>query len=664
VRALLPLIAAACCVPPEAGAFSIATGFSTPCHEEITTTAFLLSGFDIDIDGIAIPKSEQWRQLAAVIRERHDIPSISDPVDFAFFSMYVGVRSNDTEGHSALNLASLRSIHTSVDGQDLHCLRAIDQDGPQGDKPAIEACRKFILSQIGVATSFLIRPPPEQLLTTRFTLDFFGDVPVDVWAPAYYTGRAMHTLQDSFTHTLRSEDLRRIRHVMNFVEPLGPGHDEARDGLAHSMAMDECGDPATAPMTMAAIEASGDLLYAASRSLGIRDQNEVELVLDKWLQYEEGCTIDNLYCQSSFLPHARTNVTEPFVSCSAARDASSGPGVVVALLLSLALLARRPRRLLAVIAVLAALGGCAPDEPQAVFSVKALYPVGGLGDRGFADNANTGVVVAGLTHEFALESAEPQTVEEAQKTFVDWTKTAFAGPGEEIIIAVGAPYADFVETAACDFNNRRVLLLDATATECPDLRSVEFRTYGVAFLAGVTAAAVSDTRQTAVIAGTDIAPVAELIDGFQAGLAHAGATPAAVHYLADDLSGFGDVDGAIALAEQLYGEGVDVIFPPAGAAASGVLQVAADEADRFTFGVDADQTLRAPNTVIGSLLKRLDKEIQTTLIGMGLNKFTSGSLILGMDNGGTELFINPRFGQAVTAAQGAAEAARAAEGAR
>ena len=54
-------------------------------------------------------------------------------------------------------------------------------------------------------------------------LDFYNRIQVDVWEPAFRPAEAMHTVQDSFAHTIRSEadDLKKIATALNYAETRG-----------------------------------------------------------------------------------------------------------------------------------------------------------------------------------------------------------------------------------------------------------------------------------------------------------------------------------------------------------------------------------------------------------------------------------------------------------
>lgn len=322
--------------PSPARAFTILTGLSDGCHETLTLAAVLLAGFDIEPLGVPVPKGTAWAQVSDWIEETY--PTF---VDLAategervmLVSLLVGVRSNDTQGHSALNLGLLREIHASTEGQSEHCLRSDWHDGVEGNAPALDDCRATLRGLLDNAFLALLDTPPEQLKKVPFTSDFYGQFEVTVWAPAFWLGKALHVVQDSFTHTLRTQDLRRVVHVMNYVEAIQADFDESVEGVRHSDSMDTCsvalapGDaPADNPtlrLVEGAMTASTDLLVAAANAIWGFDDQAIGLFEDKWMRLYDcdqdpdatSCPCDevNDYCDSPFLEHAREEPTTPYL---------------------------------------------------------------------------------------------------------------------------------------------------------------------------------------------------------------------------------------------------------------------------------------------------------------------------------------------------------------
>lgn len=316
-RALAALL---CLAAGPANAFSISSGFTNPCHEPITGRAYEAFFIDLPTRDLKVPDGEEWQRLAGFMLDAFGIDE--DEVDFAqrflLVSLVVGVRSPDTEGHSALNLDALRELHAdpAAEGQYAHCLRGPDDDLSGGNSIAIEGTRQVIGDLIEQAATSLEAPQEDQIIEADFYLDFYGDIDVQVWAPMYYLGRAAHAMQDCFAHTIRDDaaDLRKVVYVLNYVDAIATGHDEDVDGLAHSDSMDDCTRGDTEDTVAAATEATVDLFIAARDRLFGRDDEAIEHVLDKWITVKEGCDATNDYCDNArWLKVVREHQTGPYV---------------------------------------------------------------------------------------------------------------------------------------------------------------------------------------------------------------------------------------------------------------------------------------------------------------------------------------------------------------
>ncbi len=337
------LVALLCLAAGPAHGFSISSGFTNPCHEPITGRAYEAFFLDLPTRNLTVPDGEEWQRLSGFMLDAFGIDE--DDVDFAqrflLVSLVVGVRSPDTEGHSALNLTSLRELHAdpAAEGQYAHCLRGPDDDHSEGNAIAIEGTREVIRELIAQAATSLEAPQEDQIIEANFYLDFYGDIDVEVWAPMYYLGRAAHAMQDCFAHTIRSDadNLEKVVYVLNYVDAIATGHDEAVDGLAHSDSMDDCTRSDTEDTVTAATEATIDLFAAARDQLFGRDPSGIEHVLDKWVTLKPGCDETNDYCDNArWVEVLREHQTGPYIEeilgCRTApgRD-FTGLGVLVVL---------------------------------------------------------------------------------------------------------------------------------------------------------------------------------------------------------------------------------------------------------------------------------------------------------------------------------------------
>lgn len=323
-------------MPFGANAFTINTGFSEGCHEFLTVRpALALSRQSpVDQDGeLPIPESETYRALTRLAHENIEFENETE--EFLVVSIVAGVREPDTHGHSVADIASLRRAHTHPTGQYEHFLRSVNDDGPSGDLTVLRRSRALILSNFRKALELYQAPAPHQIVNADVYFEFYGVTKVPLWGPGYHAGLAVHVLQDSFSHALRTPDFKRVIHVMNFIEAIGSDFAAHRDGLAHSNAMDRCFDEA-ADVARASEEATEDLLHAFA--IGLRDGSEEPLVavLDEWLTYEPGCDSSNAYCDAPHLELARTDPTRAFLkefaSCSSSPSPDGWPWWPLALL--------------------------------------------------------------------------------------------------------------------------------------------------------------------------------------------------------------------------------------------------------------------------------------------------------------------------------------------
>ncbi|MEM9188335.1 MAG: hypothetical protein AAGF12_04130 [Myxococcota bacterium] len=339
---VLPLVGL---VATPVSAFTVRSAFTDGCHELVTGAGFFQALPELPpINDDAIP-SDNWEEVLDHLYPDLDLPRGQK---FVFFSLIAGVRGPDSEGYSLTNLSALRGIQGDPAGQYVHCLRAESDDFVAGNGTALEGCRQSIIDSLRKAVEAAGAGETEDgVITVPFALDNYGSFDLRVSAVAYYVGRALHTFQDSFTHTLRSPDMRRVVHMMNYEAAIVNELEEHRDGMAHSSATDSCnslaaqtGELVNRDRVFAATEATADLLRAFARVVEfaqtdpddpMRQLAEVDAVLLKWMRladpadlgdYTE-CTMMNDYCDSPWLSLARVGPAGPTLSCAAAEPGAS-----------------------------------------------------------------------------------------------------------------------------------------------------------------------------------------------------------------------------------------------------------------------------------------------------------------------------------------------------
>lgn len=312
------------------------------------------------------------------------------------------------------------------------------------------------------------------------------------------------------------------------------------------------------------------------------------------------------------------------------------------------------RRLLAIVA-LVAVGSCSPPARIEALTVRVLFGPGGLGNSSTNDSVNAGILSARVSTSFDVERFLPESDEEAAAKLDEWLERS--GPRD--LIVLGAPsYAPLVEALECDFNGASILLVDASAETCPNLRSVSFRSFAPAYLGGV--AAVSDpslapTGRVAMIGGAETPPVRELLDGFRAGVEATGGEVVGELFVSEDpAEGFSSPDAAAALADGLFGT-VDVIFVAAGRSSEGVGELLEERARRAPPGADrvwfvdsdANEILLYGEVTIANVIERIDVVVRDAILEMIAGDLTSGDVVVGFRDHLTELLLHPRRGPRV-----------------
>jgi uncharacterized protein (TIGR03382 family) len=288
-RAMRNVLLTLTVLPALAHAFTIESVATTGCHEKVTAKALSRSRWP---EGAAPAAASN----ALVDGVAFTVPAGADEWTV---SLLIGARDNDLHGASASDFAELSALHNAADGQEEHCLRAPGDDGAEGDRRAVEACRAYILSELKLA------------LGEGETVDFAATEDLAVGLrydhatlalPRFpvHMGKALHALQDSFTHTYRANALKQIATVFNYAEPAtSSDYASQRDGLEHRGDFDACEAESgpEAERVEAAVTASAQLLDAVGAE-GSKAERlaRAEKALEQWVSVAEGCTEENAWC--------------------------------------------------------------------------------------------------------------------------------------------------------------------------------------------------------------------------------------------------------------------------------------------------------------------------------------------------------------------------------
>ena len=335
-------LAASISIPRAAAAYSVHSVITDPCHEAITQDALYRfrerEGQELDY---AANRDEQALIRDAPFPRRHGLS------DLGAVSLVLGNRDVDLKGNEPDDLDQVAPVHGDPDHQEQHCLRRPSDDGAKGVEAALRACHDHIMDKIDAALDGLDdsgRVDPDVRMTLRVFLEIRGSV--DAELPVFYVemGRALHTLQDSFSHQLRGDEHKRVHTVLNYVEYVEGTLDESEDGPPHSSTLDECKqlDELRQTRKEFATRASTELLAAVLETGLSRKQRRsaAQAVVEKYLELRPQCTEENGWCDAEDAKYVNSGCSVAAGIAPRRGRSGTSPGLWGTFLVALLLAAR------------------------------------------------------------------------------------------------------------------------------------------------------------------------------------------------------------------------------------------------------------------------------------------------------------------------------------
>lgn len=277
------------------------------------------------------------------------------------------------------------------------------------------------------------------------------------------------------------------------------------------------------------------------------------------------------------------------------------------------------------------------DSGVAGRTVGFLIPVSGLGDQSFNDMTYAGLVQAKNKHNFKLirERCKGNSIDDRMAAM----DKLIAGEAD-IIVANGYEFRNVVDKYARLFPALHFIINDIPMPGFANVYSTVFGQHEGAFLAGALAAWFTREGKIGFIGGKDMPVIRSFLGGYREGASYAQAdVEVLVVFLSseeEESSGFDDPGRAYSLANNMYAQGVDVIFSVAGLSGNGVIRSAVNN-NAYVIGVDADQDYMAKGNILTSVIKRLDKATLDMLSGVLSGKMSPGVYSFGLKENGVAL---------------------------
>ena len=279
--------------------------------------------------------------------------------------------------------------------------------------------------------------------------------------------------------------------------------------------------------------------------------------------------------------------------------------------------------ILLILAVMSFVSCMAGNAKQSENMVAMVTDVGGVNDQSFNQSAWEGLTL------LSKESSGVEVRYYESKTDADYAPFIQNAVDSAAVLIWGIGYklAPAVQEASQNFPEQKFAIVDYTFNPAlPNVLGVAFRVEEAAYLAGYLAAKMTKTKKIGFIGGFETPVVDHFEYGFRAGVL---AGDPSVQVFTQYTASFTDSDKGKTIAQTMAENGIDLIFPVAGDAGNGAIELVR-ERGLYVIGVDRDQSYLAPDHMLTSVLKRVDKAVYSISRSFLEGVFNAGTVELGL----------------------------------
>ena len=295
----------------------------------------------------------------------------------------------------------------------------------------------------------------------------------------------------------------------------------------------------------------------------------------------------------------------------------------------------------------ASTGSGGDDDP---FRVGMVYTTAGKGDEGFNDSAAEGMQRAQDELNVEVTEAEPEGSEQ-YSTFLQ----QFARQDNDLVCGLSFEMQTPVQQVASSFPDQQFTIVD-TAVDASNVASYLYREHEGCYLVGQMAGLLTQMEFSAGGGSTNSDAVVGFIGGkknpviekFHAGYrAGVQALDADIEFRSAYAGTWTSPSQGKSIAESMYNEGADIVFPAAGGTGLGAFQ-AAQEMERYAVGVDKEQSKATPefaNVILGSMVKRVGEAFFRSISNSIEGNHRGGEQFeLGVEREGVDLVYGSELG--------------------
>lgn len=277
---------------------------------------------------------------------------------------------------------------------------------------------------------------------------------------------------------------------------------------------------------------------------------------------------------------------------------------------------------LSVIMSASMLVGCGNSESKEstnkAIKVGMVADIGGINDESFNQSAWEGLQQA--EKDFGIEV---KVIESKQASEYLQNMESLLDEDVDMVIGVGYTMKEDIQKQAENYPDKQFVLIDETYDTIPEnITPILFRENEAAYLTGLVAGKMTENNNVGFIGGIQTPVVTRFEYGYKAGVKDANKDcNVNVQYAGT----FSDAAKGKSIANQMYGNGTDIILSAAGGTGLGAIE-SAKEQNKYAIGVDRDQSDLAPQNVLTSALKKVNVGVYDTV-----KEFVEGKLIGGQE---------------------------------
>jgi basic membrane protein A len=279
------------------------------------------------------------------------------------------------------------------------------------------------------------------------------------------------------------------------------------------------------------------------------------------------------------------------------------------------LLTRRFLVVMLVVALCLAPIGCASDE-EGGDSGEKTYKVAMIANASIADGGWNSACYEGMIGAAEMNGWETSYSENVKQTDYVATFTEYANLGYDLVFAPGNEFSDAVKEAAASYPDINFIVLNGEVVE-ENVESIMADNTMIGFLAGTLAGIKTQTNEVAMIAGMEITPAMQSIDGFKQGVAYV--NPGANVSVAFTNSWSDAAKGKEAAQSLIDTKDCDVFFGISSAGDAGMREAISDYDNKWTIAQPSDLLDQFPDIILTSIMND-----NAQLIGASMQSIVAG----------------------------------------